>query len=157
MRVVVDTNVVVSAILRDRVPEKVLLFIIARPDFQWVASPEILTEYREDLRRPKFGLPDSVLSQWDERFDSAIAEWPVEMPVSFPRDVKDARFLACALRPTWIFSSPATGISQRHANSDAQKSCRSASSMSLYAGHWIDADRREACPVLFASIRAIRG
>ncbi len=38
MRVVVDTNVVVSAILRDRVPEKVLLFIIARPDFQWVAS-----------------------------------------------------------------------------------------------------------------------
>lgn len=36
MRVVVDTNVVVSAILRDRVPEKVLLFIIARPDFQWV-------------------------------------------------------------------------------------------------------------------------
>ena len=97
MRVVVDTNVVVSAILRDRVPEKVLLFIIARPDFQWVASPEILTEYREVLRRPKFGLPDSVLSQWDERFDSAIAEWPVEMPVSFPRDVKDARFLACAL------------------------------------------------------------
>jgi putative PIN family toxin of toxin-antitoxin system len=97
MRVVVDTNVVVSAILRDRVPEKVLLFIIARPDFQWVASPEILTEYREVLRRPKFGLPDSVLSQWDERFDSAIAEWPVEMPVSFPRDVKDAKFLACAL------------------------------------------------------------
>jgi predicted nucleic acid-binding protein len=42
MRVVVDTNVVVSAILRDRVPEKVLLFIIARPDFEWVASPEIL-------------------------------------------------------------------------------------------------------------------
>jgi putative PIN family toxin of toxin-antitoxin system len=62
-----------------------------------VASPEILTEYREVLRRPKFGLPDSVLSQWDERFDSAIAEWPVEMPVLFPRDVKDARFLACAL------------------------------------------------------------
>lgn len=97
MRVVVDTNVVVSAILRDRVPEKVLLFIIARPDFQWVASLEILTEYREVLRRPKFGLPDSVLSQWDERFDSAIAEWPVEMPVSFLRDVKDAKFLACAL------------------------------------------------------------
>jgi putative PIN family toxin of toxin-antitoxin system len=95
--VVVDTNVVVSAILRDRVPEKVLLFIIARPDFQWVASPEILTEYREVLRRPKFGLPDSLLSQWDERLDSAIAEWPVEMPVSFPRDVKDARFPACAL------------------------------------------------------------
>jgi putative PIN family toxin of toxin-antitoxin system len=97
MRVVVDTNVVVSAILRDRLPEKVLLFIVARPDFEWVASPEILAEYRAVLRRPKFALPNSVLSQWDERFDSAIAEWPVEIPVSFPRDVKDAKFLACAL------------------------------------------------------------
>ena len=97
MRVVVDTNVVVSAILRDRLPERVILFIIARPDFEWVASPEILAEYRAVLRRPKFAVPDSVLSQWDERFDSAIAEWPVEIPVSFPRDVKDAKFLACAL------------------------------------------------------------
>ena len=43
MRVVVDTNIVVSAILRDRLPERVILFIIARPDFEWVASQEILT------------------------------------------------------------------------------------------------------------------
>jgi uncharacterized protein len=97
MRVVVDTNVVVSAILRDRLPEKVLLFILNHPDFEWVASGEILTEYREVLRRPKFALPDSTLAEWDERFRSAIAEWPVEIPVSFPRDVKDAKFLACAL------------------------------------------------------------
>ena len=94
---VVDTNVVVSAILRDRLPEKVLLFIIARRDFQWMASPEILKEYHEVLRRPKFALPDSILSQWEERFRSAIAEWPVEISVAFPRDVADAKFLACAL------------------------------------------------------------
>jgi uncharacterized protein len=97
MRVVVDTNVVISAILRDRRPEKVLLFIVSRPDFEWVASPEILAEYREVLRRPKFALPDSLLSRWDERFRSAVAEWPVEISVSFPRDAKDAKFLACAL------------------------------------------------------------
>jgi len=75
MRVVLDTNLVISAILRDRRPEKVLLFIISRPDFEWVASPEILAEYREVLRRPKFALPDHLLSRWDERFRSAIAEW----------------------------------------------------------------------------------
>ena len=97
MRVVVDTNVVVSAILRDRLPERVLLFIIAQPDFEWVASPEILTEYREVLRRPKFSLPDSVLLRWEERFHAAIAEWPITITVAFPRDVKDAKFLACAL------------------------------------------------------------
>jgi putative PIN family toxin of toxin-antitoxin system len=97
MRVVVDTNVVVSANLRDRLPERVILFITARPDFEWVASREILTEYREVLRRPKFALPETVLSQWDDRFRTAIAEWPAEVPVSFPRDLKDAKFLACAL------------------------------------------------------------
>ena len=46
MRVVVVTNVVVSAILRDRLPEQVILFIIARPDFEWAASQEILTAHR---------------------------------------------------------------------------------------------------------------
>ena len=97
MRVIVDTNVVVSAILRDRLPEKVLLFIIARPDFEWVASGEILAEYREVLRRPKFALPESVLKKWEERFRYAIAEWPVKIPAFFPRDIKDAKFLACAL------------------------------------------------------------
>ncbi|MDD5139205.1 MAG: putative toxin-antitoxin system toxin component, PIN family [Verrucomicrobiales bacterium] len=97
MRVVIDTNVVVSAILRDRLPEKILLFVLGHPDFEWVASGEILAEYREVLRRPKFALPDPVLSEWDERFRSAVAEWPVEISVSFPRDVKDAKFLACAL------------------------------------------------------------
>jgi uncharacterized protein len=97
MRVIVDTNVVVSAILRDRLPEKILLFIIARPDFEWVASGEILAEYREVLRRPKFALPDSVLKQWEERLRTAIAEWPVKIPAFFPRDIKDAKFLACAL------------------------------------------------------------
>jgi putative PIN family toxin of toxin-antitoxin system len=97
MRVVVDTNVVVSAILRDRLPEKVLLFIITRPDFEWVGSPEILKEYGHVLRRPKFALPDSILKKWEERFHSAIAEWPVDVSVAFPRDMKDAMFLACAL------------------------------------------------------------
>jgi putative PIN family toxin of toxin-antitoxin system len=97
MKVVIDTNVVVSAILRDRLPEKVLLFILAQADWEWVVSPEIATEYREVLGRPKFGLPADILSQWEERFRSAVAIWPVETAVSFPRDVKDAKFLACAL------------------------------------------------------------
>jgi putative PIN family toxin of toxin-antitoxin system len=97
MRVVVDTNVVISPILRDRRPEKVLLFIISRPDFEWVASPDILVEYQEVLKRSKFSLPAALLAHWNERFLSAIAVWPVHISVSFPRDVKDAKFLACAL------------------------------------------------------------
>jgi putative PIN family toxin of toxin-antitoxin system len=97
MRVIVDTNVVVSAILCDRLPEKILLFIIANPDFEWVASAEILAEYREVLRRPKFALPEPILQKWEDRLRSAVAEWSVTIPAFFPRDIKDAKFLACAL------------------------------------------------------------
>lgn len=57
----------------------------------------ILTEYREVLRRPKFGLPEAFLSQWNERFHSVVAKWPVDISVSLPRDMADAKFLACAL------------------------------------------------------------
>jgi predicted nucleic acid-binding protein len=32
MRVIVDTNVVISAILKDRVPEEVVLFLGAHPE-----------------------------------------------------------------------------------------------------------------------------
>ncbi len=97
MRIVVDTNVVVSAILRDRTPEKVLLFIVGRPDFEWVASEEILDEYRAVLRRPKFALPADLLARWDERFQTSIGMWSVHESASLPRDEKDAKFLACAL------------------------------------------------------------
>jgi predicted nucleic acid-binding protein len=31
MRVVIDTNVLVSAVLKDRTPEEVILFIASRP------------------------------------------------------------------------------------------------------------------------------
>ena len=47
MKVVIDTNVLVSAALRDRDPEAVILFIVARADFEWIVSPEILVEYKD--------------------------------------------------------------------------------------------------------------
>ena len=97
MRVVVDTNVVVSAILRDRNPEKAIFHLVENPECEWVASEEILAEYREVLRRPRFGLSPDILARWDERFRCAIAVWPVTTPADFPRDQKDAKFLACAL------------------------------------------------------------
>ena len=72
MRVVVDTNVVVSAILRDRNPEKAILHLVANPKCEWVASEEILAEYREVLRRPRFGLSADLLARWDDRFSSSL-------------------------------------------------------------------------------------
>lgn len=46
MRVVVDTNVLVSAALRDRDPETVVLWIVRTAGVEWIATPAILDEYR---------------------------------------------------------------------------------------------------------------
>jgi putative PIN family toxin of toxin-antitoxin system len=97
MRVVVDTNVVVSAILRDRNPERAVMHLVESTDWDWVASADILAEYRAVLRRPKFGLPAAVLERWEERFRKAIALWPVTLPPEFQRDPTDAKFIACVL------------------------------------------------------------
>jgi putative PIN family toxin of toxin-antitoxin system len=58
MKVVIDTNVVISAAIADRNPEKVILFIVSNPDFQWIVSPDILAEYREVLSRKRLKLSD---------------------------------------------------------------------------------------------------
>ena len=47
MRVVVDTSVLVSAAIRDRLPERALFWCVARPGLEWLVTPEILDEYVE--------------------------------------------------------------------------------------------------------------
>jgi uncharacterized protein len=96
MRVVIDTKIVISAILRDRTPETILQFIIASPDWEWMASSEIVTEYLGVLQRPKFNLPDPIIQQWRTVFATTITLIGISDPVAFPRDPKDAKFLACA-------------------------------------------------------------
>ncbi len=48
MRGVIDTNVLISAALKDKEPEAVILCVVSRPDLEWIASPEILREYKHD-------------------------------------------------------------------------------------------------------------
>jgi len=97
MKVVIDTNVLVSAVLKDRDPEAVILFVAGRDDMEWIVSPEIMIEYREVLHRPKFGLPEDILEDWFEMLDALTVSCDVILDMDFPRDRKDAKFLACAL------------------------------------------------------------
>lgn len=98
MKVVIDTNVVISAALKDRNPEQVILFILKHPvDFEWVASSEIVGEYLSVLRRKKFRFSDEDLKRWQTVFTTLITVIAISKTVDFPRDQKDAKFLACAL------------------------------------------------------------
>lgn len=97
MRVVIDTNILVSAVLRDRDPELVIQFIVDHPEFEWVASQPILTEYKEVLSRRKFRLNQEVKGNWFNLLDEVLTLVEVNTFIDFPVDPGDAMFLDCAI------------------------------------------------------------
>lgn len=97
MKVVIDTNVLVSAVLKDRDPEAIILFVAEHDEMEWIVSPEIMTEYREVLSRKKFGLPEDELRMWFSLLDGFSVSCETHLTIDFPRDQKDAKFLSCAI------------------------------------------------------------
>jgi len=97
MKVVIDTSVLLSAAWRDKSPEAVILWVTVQDDWEWVVSEEILAEYREVLHREKFNLPAEKLERWEQIITNLTSPIEVDIDVDFPRDQKDAMFLACAL------------------------------------------------------------
>ena len=106
MKIIIDTNIVISSALKDGIPEQVILLILANPEkYQWFVSPEILTEYREVIKRKKFNLSEFTQKRWLRLIDTFTTIVKVNIVVDFPRAHrrcaygvrKDAKFLACAI------------------------------------------------------------
>jgi putative PIN family toxin of toxin-antitoxin system len=97
MKVVIDTNVLLSAAWRDKSPEAVIVWIVLQEDWEWVVSQDIVDEYQEVLRRDKFKLPAEVIEKWNTIVTNLTTLVDVSIEVEFPRDQKDAKFLSCAL------------------------------------------------------------
>lgn len=97
MKLVIDTNKIVSAAIRDRVPEKVLLWIVQQPWIIWIISKDILYEYTEVINRPKFRLSHEQKDEWlNLIIKSSIMINPTEN-ISFNRDILDEKFINCAI------------------------------------------------------------
>ncbi len=95
--IIIDTNVVISAILRGNKPGEVVDFIVESPDYLWVASEEIIAEYHEVVLRKKFNFSQAILTQWLLTFSSISIISNPEIALEFPRDSKDEKFLKCAI------------------------------------------------------------
>ncbi|MEH1854122.1 MAG: putative toxin-antitoxin system toxin component, PIN family [Nostoc sp.] len=83
--------------LADKNPEAVILFVIANSALEWVVSAEIIAEYKEVLKRPRLKLTKAQYERWVYLIDSVTTAIDVNVEVDFPRDRKDAKFLACAI------------------------------------------------------------
>jgi len=96
MRAVIDTNVLVSAVLGGTLAE---VFDHWRAgQFTWVVSDDIMREYLDVLRRPKFALPadvvDTIIGYLFHQAEFAI---PAELLRVIAADPKDDKFLEAAV------------------------------------------------------------
>ncbi|MFY7884326.1 MAG: putative toxin-antitoxin system toxin component, PIN family [Dolichospermum sp.] len=97
MKIIIDTNIVVSAIIADRNPERLIILVASKSDYQWIVSSEILTEYKDVLNRKKLKVTDQKKQRWLRMFTLFTTSVDVNLTIDFPRDRKDAKFLACAI------------------------------------------------------------
>jgi putative PIN family toxin of toxin-antitoxin system len=97
IKVIVDTNILISASLTGRYPEAVILSLVSNPDFMWVVSEGILAEYKAVLMRKKLKLSTEQQQRWLKIIDAFTTTIDVNISVDFPRDPKDAKFLECAI------------------------------------------------------------
>jgi putative PIN family toxin of toxin-antitoxin system len=90
--------VLLSAVRRDRLPEQVVRFVATDSNSRWLVTSEIMKEYLEVLQRPKFGLNAEALRHWAELIELRTIVVPTPTSdIQFPRDPKDAPFLAAAI------------------------------------------------------------
>jgi putative PIN family toxin of toxin-antitoxin system len=97
MNVLVDTNVLISAVIRDRLPQRIIDEIVSRDDWFWIVTAEIETEYREVLARPKFKVPDAIQQTSRAFIDEVTIRVEPSTHPTFPRDPKDEIFIAAGL------------------------------------------------------------
>lgn len=102
MRVVLDTNVVVSAFLSLRGAPAQVLQYFQQEAFELVVSPAILQEYAAALRydrvRKVHKLTDAQLESAIEDLKAiAILVTPAATPAVVPADADDDKFFACAV------------------------------------------------------------
>lgn len=100
MRVVLDTNILVSALLvRTGIPAR----IIERSEqFELLSTNEILAELERVLHYPriqrKYGLTEQVIADFVQRLrDASLMVAVEETAARVLRDPKDEMFLACAV------------------------------------------------------------
>lgn len=97
MRVIIDTNILISAVLKGKKPREAIQFISERADVDWIVSQEVLAEYQEVLNRRKFKLTDEVINEWLNKIKTISKLIEVNIKIDFPRDPKDAKFIALAM------------------------------------------------------------
>ncbi len=95
-KVVLDTNVVVSALLSERGNEALVFDLCLARKLQLYVSKDILTEYEEVLRRPRFRMNSKHVTAVMQLIRKAAKSVKPTQTLAVCTHEDDNRFLECA-------------------------------------------------------------
>jgi putative PIN family toxin of toxin-antitoxin system len=96
IRVVIDTNVLVSALLTSGgLPEAVINLAISG-EVHWFASESVLAEYEEVLKRPRLAIDSVKAADAMARIRAIVSVVSPAVRVAAAGDPDDNQFLECA-------------------------------------------------------------
>jgi len=95
-RIVLDTNVVVSALLSGKSNEDLVLRLALSDGLELYVSPVILDEYREVLERPRLKIAPWKIEDLFSKLDIQAKLVHPSHTVEASPDESDNRFLECA-------------------------------------------------------------
>jgi putative PIN family toxin of toxin-antitoxin system len=96
IRVVIDTNVLVSALLTSGgLPEAIINLAISG-EVQWFASESVLAEYEEVLQRPRLAIDSVKAADAMARILATVSMVSPAVRVTAASDTDDNQFLECA-------------------------------------------------------------
>jgi uncharacterized protein len=96
IRVVIDTNVLVSALLTSGgLPEAVIDLAISG-EVQWFASESVLAEYEDVLKRPRLAIDSGKAADAMDRIRANVSVVSPAVRVAAASDPDDNQFLECA-------------------------------------------------------------
>ncbi|MBM3760421.1 MAG: putative toxin-antitoxin system toxin component, PIN family [Acidobacteria bacterium] len=96
MRVVLDTNILISACWKPGGLERQLVDLALAGHFDWVATQSVMDEYVEVLNRPKFKQLRASIDTLLERFAGKVRIVPVAASIALAHDPDDNLLLEAA-------------------------------------------------------------
>ncbi len=96
IRVVIDTNVVISALLHAKSLPEAVINLAFSGDVEWVASEPILAEYAEVLQRPRFAISSARTADVMSRIRESVLLVVPTIRIEATKDPDDNMFLECA-------------------------------------------------------------
>ena len=105
MKIVIDTNVFISAVFFGGLPLKVLQSVISKQNDAYI-SPEIWEEYKDVIERMTNKYPSRLKQQL---IDEVFKVFKVIIPsskISICRDHDDDKFISCAIVQSVCISYP---------------------------------------------------